>query len=193
MPVSRFLRETRSSGAFVTRRRPEEWRELHRAFLTEYNKSSKVQFVYPQSFHCGPLLELQEQVAPKGANREAVTLDSLRNALCMFPRPEHCLFVFAAKNRRDRFEWSWQTSYGVTLLAAIRLALVDLGKRTREIDAVEFVVANRATHETHQNNGPADYLIGVVRLCSVNKWPAEKARGLFWPAGFSMATALADR
>ena len=157
----------------------DQWDQKHRDHLAKWKQDGGYEFLYPEHYHCGPLIQDNIPGCQAGKLQREAFLDSLFAHVV-----GRSQFAFASRNLDKAFNYSPQTTYVVNLIAAVRLAFQTLATQAQAeaIDAVHINVAQRSIKETMQD-GVGDYMekmfLFVVEQIQVGDNPgAELARSL---------------
>lgn len=131
-------------GGISSRLDSEGWAAVHRAFVFEFNKKNKANLLYPVHFHCAPLLtgKLPETSQIPEPIRQRFVEEMFHEVV------KQGSFGLASINRKSRFAFSRQATYGINLVAALKAGLLHLAQQTSDCDALEIVIAQRTIGET---------------------------------------------
>lgn len=119
------------------------WAQSHMLAVATFNKSSQIQFAYPQHYHAAPLVAGRLHVAgPVRRDHLRACFSSIRENIM-----RNTAFAFVSVNAAGHFEYSPQATYVLNLVTALRAAFDHLAKMPAEVDACRVVVAQRTIRE----------------------------------------------
>ncbi len=182
-------------GGVCARKTSKEWEYAHISHLESFRRQTSIDFVFPQHYHCGPLLS-GGKPAPPGTDRKAVSHfceTVFHNIL------SNADFGFVSRNRNKGFEYSPQATYVMHLVSALRSVFDVLGRsNTDEIDLIDVVIAQRSIMETTRLQSVDKYTNALLRFVADQLVLGEGsgidlARRLHLSRNLTLTSGIGDR
>lgn len=146
-------------GGICSKLSPNEWENVHLDHLTAWNERELISFLYPNHYHCGPLLSRKLSGPVRASDRDLRLF--VENVFGNVLR--HSLFGFISKNRGKRFEYSPQATYVMNLVASLRCAFENLHSHcTQGVERVTVVIAQRTIDETVKASAGSRYMTSLL-------------------------------